>query len=185
MDLCLSSKYYGPSVWGHSRGTERTAMWLAPIVNAAVVTSGISGLTHDLGSITEGRDGKNGEGHHRVGARKIKAIMMDLGYPRKIIYQVQYCIYSHRGSADIPRITLEARVVASADAINHFERIDELWQVGQRDRHLDVDETYAWLAKKLEKDWQKIMPEVRELVRDKYIKAWLTLMRLYAREAAC
>lgn len=177
MDLCLNSPYYGASVWGHSRGTQQTAEWLARLLGGDVTVCSISGLTHDAGSVTNGRDG-----HHRVGARMIKSIMSEMGYPRSVIYQVQYCNYSHRGSKNIRRGTLEARIVATADAINHFDRIEELWRAGRRDRHLGADETLLWLGEKLEKDWNKIMPEVRDLVAENYIRAWIFLRRLYIQD---
>ncbi len=180
MDLCLNSRYFGRSVWGHSRGTQRVARELAEIVGANVPVCDTSGLVHDVGSIVEGRDGKNGEGHHRVGARRIKVILTELGYPRSFVYQVQYCVFAHRSSQNVSRLTPEARIVASADAINHFERVGELWRVGFEDHHLDTDDVYEWLSGKLRKDWQKIMPEAHNLAREKYMQAWTTLTGLYA-----
>lgn len=185
MDLCSNSVHYGASVAGHSFGVKKEALKLALVFGADMTVCGPAGVSHDIGSITEGRDGNNGEGHHRVGARKIKPILRALNYPPEKIRQIQYCIFTHRGSTKEPRMTLEARIIASADAINHFDRIDELWRVGRRDQKLDADAAYGWLAEKLEKDWEKIMPEVREMVRGRYLRAWTILMRTYVQEPVC
>ena len=68
----------------------------------------------------------------------------------------------------VPRNTLEAEVVASADAMAHFTSVASLLHFAFAKRGLSVEEGSAWVLAKLARSWEKLRPEAQELVREKY-----------------
>ena len=81
-------------------------------------------------------------------------MLRGLSYPEGIITAVQQCILSHRGRIRVERKTLEEQVVASADALSHFERQAELAKFFSPEE----------VREKLADDERRLIPEARAML---------------------
>jgi uncharacterized protein len=125
----------------------------------------IAALLHDIAGI---KDRDNYENHHLLGAEEAEKILKGFNYPQEKIEKIKHCILTHRGSKSIKRETLEAECVASADAMAHFDTIPALLHFVFVRLGMDVDEGTKWLRDKLDRSWTKLIPEAKEIVKDKY-----------------
>lgn len=114
--------------------------------------------------------------HHLTGADLAQEILEKEGYDAETIRHVQACIRTHRGSVDLKPDTLEAQIVANADAMAHVDALPWLFKVRYAKGESPQTAT-AWLQKKLERNWAKklTLPEARALVKEKYAAAMLLL----------
>lgn len=138
---------------------------LAKKLNADEEIVEISALLHDI-TILRG-DKLN---HHNSGPIEAEKILKEFNYPQEKIEKVKHCINAHRGSQKIKRETVEAECVASADGMSHFDVIPRLLLMGY-DKTKDRKEALEWTKSKLERSWNKLIPEAKEIVRNKY-EAW-------------
>jgi len=119
---------------------------------------------HDIMKI----EGKK-EKHHVHGAEKAGKILKDMGYSDKKIKHIQACILTHSSDTHYPPKTLEAKIVASADALSHFDNLAGLAYVAYSLRKLSREEGRIWLLQKFKTAWQKLcFPEARAMVKPKY-----------------
>ena len=125
----------------------------------------IAALLHDYASVV---NKKWKENHHIYGSRLAEEVLKKYNYPKDKIEQVKHCIVSHRASKKIPRETIEAKIVASADAMAHFDKFNSLLYFAFTKGGMGIDEGTKWVLGKLERDWKKLMPEAKEMVRGKY-----------------
>jgi uncharacterized protein len=110
------------------------------------------------------------ENHHITGAREAEKILKREGYARDKINQIKSCIYSHRGSIRIKRKTIEAEIVANADALSHFEFGIIFFYNAYGDNKMTIDKGAEKIIKKLKRSWNKIsLPIARKIARDKYL----------------
>ena len=101
--------------------------------------------------------------------------MGKLGYSREKIKHVQECIYSHRGSKKIPRKSIEAKIVASADAMSHFDNLAGLFRIAFAVYDFSTSEARKWVLEKLGRSWQKLIPEARKMFEDRYVAIKMAL----------
>ena len=114
-------------------------------VNKEVVE--LSAWLHDIGRIKFGA-----RNHELTGAEEAERILRQFGYPDEIIEQVKHCILAHRGRGSIRPQTMEAKVVATADALAHFDMfLPVLTAIGRSGKGKD-DKIYRWLYEKMERD---------------------------------
>lgn len=107
--------------------------------------------------------------HHIHGAKLAKEILEKYNYPKEKIAKIQHCILAHRGSKNIPQETLEAKIIASADAMAHFYNIPSLMYLAFVEYKMNIDEGAKFVLEKLERSWKKLtLPEAKEMVREKY-----------------
>ena len=125
----------------------------------------IAALLHDYASIK--KEPLTPE-HHLHSAQEADKILRSFGYPEDKITAVKQCIVSHRGSIDIEKQTVEAVCLASADAIAHIDQIPSLFYLVFVQHQMDIDEGTAWIKAKLERSWNKLCPEGKEMIKDKY-----------------
>ena len=125
----------------------------------------IAALLHDYASIKE--ESLTPE-HHLHSAQEAEKILRSLGYPEDTITAVKQCIVSHRGSVNIKKQTAEAVCLASADAIAHIDQIPSLFYLVFVQHQMEIDEGTAWVRAKLERSWNKLCPEGKEIIKDKY-----------------
>ncbi|MGB8780295.1 MAG: HD domain-containing protein [Candidatus Bathyarchaeia archaeon] len=157
---------FGDQIWTyHILSVVRYGKFLARKLHADEEIVEIAALLHDIAGI---KDRDNYENHHLLGAEEAEKILKRFKYPQEKIEKVKHCIYSHRGSKAISRETLEAKCVASADAMAHFDRIPALLYFVFVRLGMDIDEGTKWLRDKLNRSWSKLIPEAKEIVRDKY-----------------
>jgi uncharacterized protein len=132
-------------------------------VDEEVVT--IAAYLHDFASIS---DKDLYAEHHIHGARLATKILKKYHYPKEKIEAVKHCILTHRASRAIPRKTAEAKIVASADAMAHFDRLNGLFYVAFITFKMGVDEGTRWVLGKLERNYKKLLPEGKKMVKNKY-----------------
>lgn len=184
--ICLNNDYFdGPSVYGHLMNTGTIARAIAPQVGGNPCVCHLGGLLHDVGSISNGRDK-----HHIVGAGMAVRILKYIGVNDELLIDaVRRCVLYHRSSTDVGELTIEEKVVRTADALSHYWRVDHLWKEGTR-KAMTPEETKDWLTKKFKKDWGKIIPEIQSpagqqkpygpSAKELYIQAMARLDNLYA-----
>jgi len=125
----------------------------------------IAAWLHDYASVYD----KNLVAEHQIHSQRLaEEILNKLNYPKDRIEKVKYCISTHRGSGKIAPETIEAKCVASADAMAHISEFGSLLILAWVIHKKDYDEGVDWALAKMERSWKKIMPEAKELVADKY-----------------
>lgn len=167
---CQNSSFYDKSSWVHCLRTAKIARSLAMRNGGSSEIAYLGGLLHDLGSVRYGR-----ENHHLTGARDAVSILKGFDFLPFLIAKVAHCVYAHRGSQKIKPKTVEAICVAAADAINHFEMVEELLEAACGILGKNSEEAREWLTDKFKKDWEKIAPEIKPLVEANYKEACLKL----------
>jgi len=112
----------------------------------------ISALLHDITRLSG--DHKN---HHISGQLEAEKILKEFNYPQNKIEKVKHCIHAHRGSKEIKRETIEADIVASADAMAHISQVSIFFYKEKK-----------WIKEKIERSWKKLMPEAKSMMLKKY-----------------
>ena len=167
------SNSFGYGIWTHHiREVVRLGRGLAPEFGADEETVALAALLHDYASVKD--EGLYAE-HHLHGPLEAERVLASLGCPAEKIDAVKRCIAEHRGSIEGERTTPEARCLASADALAHIQNVPSLLRFAYVHRGLEIDEGAAWVRGKLQRSWAKLEPEVRELAREQFAAALLTL----------
>ncbi len=130
----------------------------------------LAALLHDIG-VVQG-DKPN---HHVSGTKEAEKILRKLNYPPQKIEMVKHCIYAHRSSKSIPRKTVEAKCIASADAMAHFDEIAQLFETTFIRLKMSPEEAKKQILEKLKRDWKKLVPEAKKMVKNEYKAAKLLL----------
>ena len=126
----------------------------------------LAALLHDYAS-TIGR-GKYYREHHSQSAKMAVKILKRLNYPAARIERVKECIISHRGSVKIKPKTLEAKILASADAMSHITELADMLYLAYNVHNLETSAGAKWLKNKLKRSWGKIMPAGKKIVSNGY-----------------
>jgi uncharacterized protein len=143
----------------------RNSGQLAKLLEADEEIVEIAALLHDFASV---KDKNLYKDHHINSAIEAEKILKSFDYPAEKIAAVQHCIETHRGSIAEQRRSIEAECVASADAMAHIQNVPALLYSAYIQRGMDIDAGINWLRKKLERSWNKMIPEAQELVKEKY-----------------
>ena len=173
-DTCRSeNNYFGYGAWTHHiQHVVKYSKLMASKPNADKEIVEIAALLHDYASV---KSFELYEEHHLHGAVLAEEILKGYDYPQDRIDQVKHCIISHRGSKNVERLSIEALCVADADSMAHFDSISSLFYLAFFSHKLDIDEANSWLNRKLERSWNKLSPEAREIIHDKYEASRLLL----------
>jgi len=154
----------------HVKYVVEYAKELAKKLNANEEVVEISALLHDIAQIDDSY-----ETHDVDGGNYAERYLTSLNYDLEKVAMVKHCILAHRGSKSIPRETIEAECVASADAMAHFRSIPEMFYLVYVDFGKDVEEGKQMLKDKLERSYRKMIPEAQEIVRERYNAAMVIL----------
>lgn len=155
---------FGYGFWTeHIISVVKYAKMLAKRLDADKEIVELAALLHDIG-VVKG-DKKN---HHISGAKEAGQILTKFNYPKEKIRAVKHCIFSHRASKFIKRKTVEAKCVASADGMAHFDEIAQLFESAFIRFKMNPEEASQWILDKLERDWRKLTPEVKKIIQKKY-----------------
>jgi HD superfamily phosphodiesterase len=167
------SNYFGYTAWTeHITFVVRHAKELAVAMKADEELCELAALLHDYASVVN-KDWY--PEHHIHGARLAKEVLTKYKYPENKIKIVEECILSHRGSKLIKRTSVEAEILASADAMAHFDNISSLFYLAYMTKKLHVSEAKSFILGKLERSWNKLIPEAQEIVSPQYQAAKLLL----------
>ncbi len=157
---------FGYTIWTHHIvPVVQNAIQLAKILGADQEIVEIAALLHDFASVKDKNLYKN---HHINSAIEAEKILTNFDYPAEKIAAVKHCIEAHRGSIAEQRRSIEAECVASADAMAHIQNVPALLYSAYMQRGMDIDEGINWLRKKLERSWNKMIPEAQKILKDKY-----------------
>ena len=164
---------FGYGIWTHHIVQVRKYARLLASLNAAdVEIVELAALLHDYAAI---KDEACYAEHHIYGPIEAERILAALGYPAERIEAVQYCIATHRASVKSERRTVEAQCLADADAMAHIDQVPSLMRMVYVERGLDIDEGTRWVRAKLQRSWNKLSAQAREMISDKYIAVLVTL----------
>jgi uncharacterized protein len=168
-DACKSdSNKYGYGIWSHHIVyVVKYAKLLAEKLDADPEIVEIAALLHDYAGI---KDSSMTKEHHIHGAVEADRILTEFGYPKDKIKLVKDCIFSHRGSVPMERMTPEAECIASADAMTHVLQVPSLLHLAYVNHNLGIDEGKAWVLNKIERSMKKLCPEAREMIHEHYLK---------------
>ena len=124
----------------------------------------LSAWMHDIGKIMYGK-----EDHHITGSDIAEKKLREMNYPEEKIEMVKHCIFSHRGSKNIKKETIEAQILADSDAMAHFEEIEDLVKAeiilgGTSSESL----AQQLVNEKLIRSWNKLSPEGKAFAKIKY-----------------
>ena len=158
-----TSKYGYEPYNNHFIPTQKYARELAKRLNADMEIVELAALLHDIGSIVHGR-----VDHHITGAEIAEEKLKEVGYPQDRIDKVKHCILTHRGSKSIKRETVEAQILADADAMSAFDSIAGLFKAAYVYENLTQEQAGESVAQKLKNSWEKLSPEAKDIIRDKY-----------------
>jgi len=150
--------YYKGIFMNHFVLVSNHALQLAERENADKEIVEIAAWLHDIASVR----GVHAE-HHIVGSEIAEKLLKKLNYPEKKIEQVKHCILSHRASKKIKRKTKEAQIIADADALAHFDDMNNLRK--------DVYNSKTKILAKLERTFTKLSPYSKTLAKHKLEKA--------------
>jgi uncharacterized protein len=139
---------------------------LAEVHNADREVLELAVWLQDIGKIRYGD-----VNHHISGAQDAEVILRDHNYSQDVIDKVKECILSHRMEAkDSQPESIEAKILASADAMYTLDIIPALFWEACHEMGLGVKEACDWVAEEVERNWNKkiMLPEGRDMVKDKY-----------------
>lgn len=124
----------------------------------------LAALLHDIARIRyENKD------HEIKALPEIEKILTDLSCPIEKIDAVKHCALTHRGKKENQPETIEAKIIANADAMAHFDSALRFFHK-EGSRGKDYEDTLEFVSNKLQRDWDNklTLPEAREMVKDKY-----------------
>jgi len=149
----------------HVEAVVKYSKILAQQLNADEEICELSAWLHDIIKI---RDGER-ELHHVTGSNEAVKILERYNYPKEKIQQVRHCIITHSSDEKYSPESIEAKIVASADALSHFDNFLSLAHFTFVLKKESVNQCRKTLVKKYEKSWKKLLiPEAKELAKPKY-----------------
>lgn len=151
----------------HMMGVVKFAKKLSEIYKANTLVVVLAAYLHDIHYI-QTEDHKT----HEIGGSKfVKKYLKDYEIPEDEINLISLCVLNHRGSKNSKKETIEEKIVACADAMDHIDRSTEMFfrTISKRNTY---EEAFSWIGKKLKRSWKKIeLEKARELVQEKYSAA--------------
>ncbi|TSC92468.1 MAG: metal-dependent phosphohydrolase HD sub domain-containing protein [Candidatus Berkelbacteria bacterium Licking1014_7] len=165
-NACKNDKanFFEYNVWeNHILQVVQYGKSLAQKMNADEEVVEISALLHDYASII---DQKYRESHHLIGAQLAGKILNRFHYPKDKIRLVKHCILSHRASQQIKRQTIEAEILASADAMAHIAKLPALFYLVYGIQKMDTKNGLEYLRAKINRSAKRLLPEAREMIKD-------------------
>lgn len=160
------TNHFGYGAWSHHISfVVKYAKLLAKKLGADEEICEIAALLHDYASILN-KDWY--PEHHIHSARLAEEILSKYNYPKEKIEAVKHCIMSHRASKNIPQETIEAKIVASADSMAHFDNVHSLLYLAFVVHKMDIEQGTKWVLDKSERSWNKLIPDAKEIIKEKY-----------------
>ena len=155
------------------------SMMLGKKLGADLEVLELAALLHDYAGLADFSLYKD---HHIHSADLAEEKLQELEMPAEKIQHIKDCILSHRGSVKIEQKTVEAKILASADAMSHITELPDMFYLAYHVHNLGTFEGAKWLQAKLNRSWNKIMPEGKELVQEDYEIAMNILERTLSKK---
>lgn len=158
--------FYGDTFWRyHVLAVLKHGLALGKKLKADLQVIELAVLLHDIAAI---KDKKLDKEHHLHGAKMAEEILNKTALPREKIDKIMSCILSHRASKKIKRQSLEAEILASADAMSHFSELADMMYLAYGIRKYKTKPGALWLKRKLARSWQKTMPQGKLMIKKDY-----------------
>jgi len=175
----ISESFHDPDGFKyHIKPVVKNALMLAKKVGADVEIVEIAAYLHDIGRSKKIMDKYVAENeHHIIGAEQSKEILKNLGYGDEFIEKVAHCILAHRGRKGPLPETIEAEVIANADAMAHFDTFLDMFRYFLMETTGSFEEAVEVMSGKIDRNWNKKLTllEARKIVKPKYEAALLLL----------
>ena len=164
---------FGIGCYDHIEAVVKNAAILAEKYGADKEVVMIASWLHDIASVT---DYALYEAHHIHGADMARNLLIQLGYEKEKIAQVQSCIRNHRGSVCREKNSIEEQCVADADAISHFDNVPSLLYLAYVEKGMTMEEGKGFVKGKLERSFQKLSLESKKYYKNRYSQVMEVLM---------
>lgn len=161
LELCENKDYDWKS---HLESVVKYSKILAKELHADEEVCEIAAWLHDIKKMKGEK-----ENHHVYGSEEAAEILKKYGYPEDKIEKVKHCILTHSSDKNYPPESIEAKIVASADALSHFDNFLALADHVFRKKNMSISEGRVWLIEKYKACWNKLLiPEAKEIANPKY-----------------
>lgn len=125
---------------------------------------------HDIGSVMCGR-----KDHHITGMAIAENKLKEFGYDSAKIEKIKECVFCHRGSQGLAKPSIEAQIIADADALSAFDNISGLFRAAIYDENMTQMEAKKSVKDKLANSWNKLSPKAKRFIQHKYLSAMILL----------
>lgn len=162
----LKNNHFGQGVWDyHIQAVINHSKKLGKLFKADLEVLELAAILHDYAGI---KDYKFYPKHHIYSGELAEKLLREYNYPEDKIKHIKECIFSHRGSVKMKRRTIEAKILASADAMSHITEIADMFHLAYKIYGYETAEGAEWLKGKLQRSWAKTMPTGKDMVRAEY-----------------
>jgi len=166
---------FGDTVWVyHILPVVKHSLMLGEMKNADLEVLELAALFHDYACLVDAELYKE---HHIHSGDLAQKILQKYDFPQGKIDAIKACIYGHRGSVQEKRETIEAQILASADAMSHISELADLFYLAFNVHRYKTLEGCKWLKGKFNRSWNKVMPEGKEIIQEDYELAMKILDR--------
>ncbi|MFH1510058.1 MAG: HD domain-containing protein [Candidatus Woesearchaeota archaeon] len=165
LDLCRKKGEYWEK---HVLQVVRFSMMLGKKLKADLEVLEAASWLHDIAKLQAEK-----VGHHISGAEEAEKILRKIGFKR--INEVKHCILTHSSDKKYKPRTKEAKILASADALSHYELFYCMSWHAYKKKNLGPEDGRLWLIKKYNTAWSKLMPETRKMALKKHKAIMLIL----------
>lgn len=147
----------------HIQPVINNAKLLANYLNANKEIVELGALLHDVGRLKFGPNK-----HDITGVLEAKKILNKFNYSKKFIQEVVHCVKTHRAKSDNTPQSLEAKIVANADAMAHFDAMPYFFY--RKAKETNFNEILNWVEQKIKKDWETklTLDKAKKIVNEKY-----------------
>ncbi|MDO8648118.1 MAG: HD domain-containing protein [Candidatus Diapherotrites archaeon] len=154
----------------------KNAMLLAKKLHADLEVVETAAFLHDIGVAAKIAEFEVENDHHITGSEIAGEFLQKTGCKKEFIEKVKHCILAHRGRKGPKPETLEAEIIANADAMAHFESFLTIFGYFLKTTS-SFEEAVVEVEKKMQRDWNKklTLPEAKEIVKPKYEAIMLVL----------
>jgi uncharacterized protein len=131
---------------------------------------------HDIGRTGARENFVRDNEHHISGAEETRELLKGFGCNEEFIEKVAHCVLAHRGRMAVKRETLEAEIIACADAMAHFDAFLDVFHFFLVSC-ASFEEAVVEIEKKLQRNWEKklTLPEAKRIVKPKFEAIMLLL----------
>jgi len=172
--------YYSETVWEyHILLVVNFCLILGKKLKADLEVLELAAFLHDYGSFFGKQSYKQ---HHINSAEAAEKILSKLNFPVDKIKNVKGCIASHRASIASKKTTIEAKILASADAMGHISELADMFYLAYGVHKYKTEEGAKWLKRKLERSWKKIIPEGKKMIGEDYEIAMKVLDKVISKQ---
>ena len=160
LELCKNQGWPWKS---HIESVVKHSKELAKKLGADEEVCEISAWLHDIKKLKGEK-----ENHHIHGSEEAEKILKELNFNEDKIKQIKHCILTHSSDKTYPPKSKEAKILASADALSHFDDFLTFTYHVYKIRNMSLSGGRNKLINKYNTAWNKLMPEAKEMVREKY-----------------